>query len=607
MATVYSYLRFSTPDQIKGDSQRRQLELTLAWVEAEGHTLDKSLDLRDLGVSAFRGKNAQKYGEGQLGLFLECIETGRVQPGSILAVESLDRITRQQLDDAHQLVRKILKAGVSIKTFSPDDFLTPEDVNNPFKTMMALMILTRAHEESKIKSDRLKAAWVQKRKKAAEQILTSLGPAWAKAELAPNGSVAVWHVIPERAAIVQRIFRLARDGYGINSIAKVLNGEEIPAFRGGKGWGPSTIRRYLRDRVCLGEYNPHVNRDEKRVPVGEPIKGYYPQIIDEELFYSVQQSLDDRRGTGGKAGDNVTNLFQGLVRDARDGSVMHIVNKGKKSTGPQLVSSSANRGKPGSVYLGFSYAKFEQSLFVWAWDLKLGDVIPRKATNLEAEHRKTEGQLADIKNRISTIQNRIKTAKNVESLIDVLLSLEDDKNAAEEKLSRLRSEMASTESEAMDRTKELIQEIQTADDDQLFSLRMKLRATIRRLVDDVVLLVFKVNSDRVAIADVKLKNGNRRKVTIFAAGLVSLPDGIDSLDVRKWSEWPEDLKKERFTRMRNDVKRMIELEKQGLTRTEIAKEMGISKTSVSRWLVRSGHRKKSNPGRPPKSNDAGEG
>lgn len=593
MATVYSYLRFSRPEQLKGDSQRRQVDNTRRWVEAEQHTLDKSLDLRDLGISAFRGKNAKKYGEGQLGLFLECIESGRVKPGSILAVESLDRITRQELDDAHQLIRQILKAGVSIKTFTPDDFLSPEDVNNPFKTMMVLMILTRAHEESKTKSERLKAAWKQKRKNLDQQIITSRVPHWLRAEKRPDGTVKALHEIPERVEIMQRIFELARGGAGITAIVHTLNQDNIKPWGRAKIWNNSTIARFLRGRAVLGEYQPHAMREHRRVPAGDPIPDYFPQIIDEELFYAVQQAMDDRAKTGGRNGDCVSNLFQGIVRDARDGSVMHFTDKGKASRGPYLVSSAARGGVPGSEYVSFPYDAFEKSLFVWADDLQIADVIPRKATNLEAEARKAEGQLADIKNRIETVQKRAKTAKNVETLLDLLLSLEDDRNAAEEKLERLRAQMASTETEALDRTKELIEKIQAADADELFNLRMKLRATIRRMVDDIFLFAFEVNNNtnRVAIADVKLKNGNRRKITIFSGKPMTLPDGLQDLDVRQYSEWPEKFKKRLFEVMRDDVRQMIELEKRGFSRSEIARKLGVSKTHVSRWLIRHGHKK----------------
>jgi DNA invertase Pin-like site-specific DNA recombinase len=51
---------------------------------------------------------------------LESIRTGLVKPGSVLLCESLDRISRQNLDTARETARKILLAGVEIVTFLPE-------------------------------------------------------------------------------------------------------------------------------------------------------------------------------------------------------------------------------------------------------------------------------------------------------------------------------------------------------------------------------------------------------------------------------------------------------------------------------------------------------
>ena len=55
MPLAYSYLRMSTPEQLKGDSLRRQTEATKKYADLNGLTLDQSLKLEDLGVSAFKG------------------------------------------------------------------------------------------------------------------------------------------------------------------------------------------------------------------------------------------------------------------------------------------------------------------------------------------------------------------------------------------------------------------------------------------------------------------------------------------------------------------------------------------------------------------------
>ena len=88
MRLAISYLRFSTGEQAKGDSQRRQ------WSTARAYAAENKLEiidtLKDLGVSAFRGKNRIK---GALGQLLSLAESGELQRRGItdLIVEALDR------------------------------------------------------------------------------------------------------------------------------------------------------------------------------------------------------------------------------------------------------------------------------------------------------------------------------------------------------------------------------------------------------------------------------------------------------------------------------------------------------------------------------------
>src|SRR5688572_21023023 len=94
---VFSYLRFSSPEQARGDSFRRQTEEPERWCRERGLELDDTLTLHDLGRSAFRGSHAEF---GALRVFLDLVESGRVERGSILLVESLDRLSREAVLDA---------------------------------------------------------------------------------------------------------------------------------------------------------------------------------------------------------------------------------------------------------------------------------------------------------------------------------------------------------------------------------------------------------------------------------------------------------------------------------------------------------------------------
>ena len=58
MPTAYSYIRFSTPEQLKGDSLRRQLQRTSDYCKNNNLTLSEKT-YSDLGISAFK----EKYSE----------------------------------------------------------------------------------------------------------------------------------------------------------------------------------------------------------------------------------------------------------------------------------------------------------------------------------------------------------------------------------------------------------------------------------------------------------------------------------------------------------------------------------------------------------------
>jgi DNA invertase Pin-like site-specific DNA recombinase len=79
---AYSYLRFSTPEQLKGDSLRRQTELSRAYAEKHGLELDESLTFRDLGVSGYTGKNIERA----LGAFIEAVDNKMITPGHLSVI-----------------------------------------------------------------------------------------------------------------------------------------------------------------------------------------------------------------------------------------------------------------------------------------------------------------------------------------------------------------------------------------------------------------------------------------------------------------------------------------------------------------------------------------
>lgn len=314
----------------------------MAYAEAHGLDLDP-MTFRDLGVSAFRGDNART---GALREFRNAVEHGVIQPGSYLLVESLDRLSRGDIMLAHGIFTSIIGAGVKVVTLQrgAERVYSHESINaNPVEFIIALLEMMRAHEESATKSRRLKAVWQAKRSKLGETIYTTVVPAWVK----PRDDRRGFDLIPQRAEIVQRIFREYLSGVGMESIAVRLNKEGVPQFGRGKAWLRSYIAKILRNAATIGTFVPHTyskGDDGRRVRTPlEPIEGYYPAVIDQDTFARAQAMQGHKSPARPRSG-GVKFALAGLARCPLCGSTMTRVNKGRKGGQPYLVCTKAKAG-----------------------------------------------------------------------------------------------------------------------------------------------------------------------------------------------------------------------------------------------------------------------
>src|SRR5216683_4790100 len=148
-----SYIRMSRPEQLRGDSLRRQLEASQQWADELGLTLDDSL--RDLGLSAYSGAHRTK---GALGAYLGMVERDEIPRGKVLMIESLDRLSREAVLDALQQFMALIQEGIIVATLADRQIYSRETIGNDWsKLIISLTIMARAHEESAMKAQRLSA------------------------------------------------------------------------------------------------------------------------------------------------------------------------------------------------------------------------------------------------------------------------------------------------------------------------------------------------------------------------------------------------------------------------------------------------------------------
>src|SRR5205823_1087670 len=104
------------------------------------------------------------------------------------------------------------------------EFRRPVDT---MQLMFAIVELSRGHSESAAKSERSGANWTQKRKAAADRrVVTRKLPGWVRYDDDAGKLV----LVPERAAVVRRVFEMALAGQGTRTIAQTLVAEGIPVL-----------------------------------------------------------------------------------------------------------------------------------------------------------------------------------------------------------------------------------------------------------------------------------------------------------------------------------------------------------------------------------------
>ncbi|WP_084438232.1 recombinase family protein [Shinella sp. HZN7] len=223
MTKAYSYVRYSTPEQAQGDSLRRQTAKAEAWAIERGLTLDDSL--RDLGISAYHGANRTA---GALRSFLQMVEEGKIERGSYLIVESLDRLSRETVIDAATQLFALIQAGVVVVTLGDGQEYSATRLRQDWTPLIiSLAVMARAHDESRVKSERVGEAWRQKKEAARTERkpLTPRCPGWLEVR---DGQFVER---PERVEIVRRIFRQTIEGLGRREIVCRLNGAGVPSFK----------------------------------------------------------------------------------------------------------------------------------------------------------------------------------------------------------------------------------------------------------------------------------------------------------------------------------------------------------------------------------------
>ena len=307
---VISYLRFSSTQQGRetGSTIDRQQGVLDKILSTYGLVLDHSLT--DRGKSASKGIHRTK---GYLGVLLEMLKRGEIAHGTVLAIEAIDRLTREPFLVSIDMIKNLIDGGMLIIT--GDLTIWDRESINSAKNFKLVAELNAAYDYAKRLSEMASGGHEKRRKRIQEGHIPNL-----------NGKVSGWitrtpgksdyQLHPEHTKTIKLIFDLCIQGFSVSQISTKFNNEKQTLLPGMRAWTVGRIGQILRDRHVLGKYTPIrrtlVKGKIKIIPVGAEVQAL-PAAIDAATWLAAANAMDSRAKLVGRRGDVVPNLFTGKI------------------------------------------------------------------------------------------------------------------------------------------------------------------------------------------------------------------------------------------------------------------------------------------------------
>jgi hypothetical protein len=342
---------------------------------------------------------------------------------------------------------------------------------------------------------------------------------------------------------VRRIFEAAVAGEGDRVIAAHFNRENIPAFRGHNGWHASSVRMILTNEAVIGIYQPHQRKKNKRYAVGDPIVGYYPPVIGEDLYWRAQSARKQRfAGGGGRKDTGYPNLLRGIVRCRHCNASLRFVAKSQKGKhagrAPYLVCGNTSRAKCYN-HAHYPYQILEDQVLSYLPVVNMESMIA-----IPAQHENPvaglEAELEAKKDRLDALFD-MADLRGAKPRIEALNAQIDD---IEARLVEARKHVKMVEADAaqsrMGQLFELVAQLSLLSGSKLRALRIKLGQELRRVVE-----VIRLNYDREVSIELKPAGGYRAIITVHHSKITGrsalLGATLTDLDTGETTDIPGEL------------------------------------------------------------------
>jgi DNA invertase Pin-like site-specific DNA recombinase len=479
MRRAYSYIRFSSKKQEKGDSVRRQKSLAEKYCEENDLILDDTLKVDD-GISAFNGDNKEF---GGLRNFLDRIKEGGIEKGSCLLVESLDRLSRENMWIASGLLIDIVNKDVEVISLADNRVYNKDNINDFGKAFEMLITFALANEESSKKSKRTKDTWEEKQRKARNDKTpkTAMLPWWLELDKQNHKII----IKEKEAEIVVDIFNKYCEGYGRLRLTKYLNSKYPPVVHANKripkAWYESSVSHVLKNEAVIGihEYTDPIANEKIK------INDYFPSVISSELWWQSKVVRKTKKSTFTGGRQPIKNIFSHLVFcDICKGPIMRASNTLKVSDteNKTVYNMVCQNGRSGKSECGSSGWPYEDVELLLLNNLELNfDKILGVDDGLIGEKENSiammEEELSKVNESINFLGENLKHEVS-KTLVDSLISMEkkrdqitDDISSAQEQIKLLMAEKNPTD--VLDVIRSLKKVIDDGINRQIINLELK--------------------------------------------------------------------------------------------------------------------------------------
>ncbi|MFZ9068592.1 MAG: recombinase family protein [bacterium] len=405
----------------------RQNELLNKWLAAHEDEYEEDVSLRmdDDGLSG-SNKRRNNITFGELGRFIADLrdpKNTRIPEGSVLLIDAVDRISRQDIMTTMGIWADIIRHGVNILIVNPEVEVGEHNINDLNVVLPLIIGMATAYEESQKKAIRTKQNWSRKLDRYTPgQILTKVYPQYLnltitkeeKTEFGTTVQFGTFAPKPTVKEVIKKAFDMASKGSTQQKILKELNAntEKYKPWTNKGRFTQTYLSKLLKDRALLGE-----------VTIGtKTFANYYPKLVDKKLFDKVQVALKQKKRV--LVGDNKrVNLFRGMVFNTNDGSpmVMHAGTatrkSGKKVEELWLRSLKVQDKATDACPIRINYKRFEHlilnSFIEFVKDIKTDDVqdeINDKTEMLKllyeqmTDRKKSQRQVQRIRDQASILE-----------------------------------------------------------------------------------------------------------------------------------------------------------------------------------------------------------